>query len=88
MVWFIVDVSESLVWDNWGASHPGAVGHRYRDCVRMVRKHDWQWHETPCHKLLWKYRFICEYGTHNKSITFDLCSMTVLHSAFMLYDFS
>lgn len=68
--WVTTDsyVSESLVWDNWGASHPGAVGHTYRDCVRMVRKHDWQWHETPCHKLLWKYRFICEYEPPRQTI--------------------
>jgi len=63
--------SQSLIWSNWGSGHPAGIGHTYRNCVRMVRSSGWRWHETACHMLLWKYRFICEYESKTIEIVSD-----------------
>jgi len=52
---------EPLQWTNWGSGHPKAFLHNMRDCVRMVRRDTWKWHETPCNSLKWHYNFICQY---------------------------
>ena len=60
-----VVAEEPVRFTYWARGHPKAFLHSLRDCVRMVRKSSWKWHETPCSALKWKYRFICQYGQYS-----------------------
>lgn len=67
----LTDVTVALdYWTNWDKGQPGGVFHKLKNCVRMVRRSNWQWHETPCHESFFRYPFICEYGMQSKPHSF------------------